>query len=69
MKLAKQWIKEHSQDGDYPLVDVPIGCFTEAQIREIQWDMVFADPSECRKLFADVIQDGVYSKKALEETK
>jgi hypothetical protein len=68
MKLAKDWISEHGPQGDYPKVDEPVGCFTAAQIRQIQWDMRHATRYELMKLGDEVAKDLVIAK-AKEEGK
>jgi hypothetical protein len=62
VKTAPQWISEHGQSGDYPKVDEPVGCFTEAQVRLIQWDAHDMTPQEIRELAADLSMDLMLSK-------
>jgi hypothetical protein len=62
MKLAKDWIALHGQSGEYPKEGVPIGCFTEAQIRQIQWDMRNVTAYELNELQADVAMDQALAK-------
>ncbi len=57
MKPAAQWISEHGQSGDYPLEGVPVGCFTEAQIREIQEDAIYSQLSEIQDVITKFLKE------------
>ena len=62
MKLAQDWIQEHGQSGEYPKVDEPVGCFTEAQVREIQGDAANSDHLQIAELWADISMDRALAK-------
>jgi hypothetical protein len=57
MKLAKDWIREHGQSGEYPKVNEPVGCFTEAQVRQIQADAQYPTDDQLDALFRAIEKD------------
>jgi hypothetical protein len=62
VKPARDWIALHGQSGEYPKVDEPIGCFTEAQVRQIQWDAATASREELSELSVVVSIDQTLAK-------